>query len=42
LKEEKVVLMFDTADDDTELDPDGVFSGQSKLFPLELDLKLSA
>ena len=34
--------MFDTADDDTELDPDGVFSGQSKLFPLELDLKLSA
>lgn len=34
--------MFDTEDDDPELDPDGVFSGQSKLFTMELDLKLSA
>lgn len=38
----KITLMFDTEDDDPELDPEGVFSGQSKVFTLELDLNLSA
>jgi len=42
LKDEKVVLMFDNADDDAELDPEGMFSGSSKLFTIELDMKLSA
>lgn len=40
-EEEKVLVMFDTTEDD-ELDPEGVFSAQSKVFVIELDLKLSA
>ena len=42
MNDEKVVLMFDNDDEDPELDPEGVFSGSSKLLTLEIDLKLSA
>jgi len=42
LKDEKVVLMFDAADDDEDLDPEKQFSGSSKLFAMEIDLNLSA
>lgn len=41
-EKEKVTVMFDTSDEDADLDPEGVFSGQSKVFVIELDLKLSA
>jgi len=34
--------MLDADDEDPELDPEGVFAGQSKVFIIELDLKLSA
>ena len=41
-EKERVTVMFDTSDEDADLDPEGVFSGQSKVFVIELDLKLSA